>query len=134
MNAKRGTGTGTNRYSRGFLSPENEAEQSCDQPQDTSRAYARIKGGSPSLSGQRSVGGLSPHTPPFRGGCDVGIKQPTMSASSAADDERERKAQWVRQNFPTVVSFADGFREVFGDGVKLVWAMENGMEIGKRSE
>ena len=40
----------------------------------------------------------------------------------------------VRRQFPTVVAFADECRAVFGDGVKLVYARENGREIGKRSE
>ena len=39
----------------------------------------------------------------------------------------------VRRLFPTVVSFADECRRVFGDGVKLVYAKENGREIGKSS-
>ena len=40
----------------------------------------------------------------------------------------------VRKLFLTVVAFADQCREVFGDGVRLVYAKENGYEIGKRSE
>ncbi len=40
----------------------------------------------------------------------------------------------VRKNFPTVVAFADQLRATFGDGVKLVYASENGVEIGKRAE
>lgn len=38
----------------------------------------------------------------------------------------------VRRQFPTVIAFADEVRAVFGDGVKLVYAKENGREIGKR--
>ena len=40
----------------------------------------------------------------------------------------------VRQLFPEVCAFADAVREEFGAGVKLVYACENGREIGKRSE
>ncbi len=40
----------------------------------------------------------------------------------------------VRKNFPVVVGFADQLRKTFGGGVKLVYALENGVEIGKRSE
>lgn len=40
----------------------------------------------------------------------------------------------VRRLFPDVIAFADAVREEFGDGVKLVYACENGREIGKRSE
>ncbi|MBY0474202.1 MAG: hypothetical protein K2Q13_03960 [Nitrosomonas sp.] len=36
--------------------------------------------------------------------------------------------------FPECVAFADVCREVFGDGVKLVYAEENGRSIGNRSE
>lgn len=39
----------------------------------------------------------------------------------------------VRRLFPTVVAFADELRSEFGDGVKLVYAQENGREIGKTS-
>ncbi|AEJ02188.1 hypothetical protein Nit79A3_2416 [Nitrosomonas sp. Is79A3] len=39
----------------------------------------------------------------------------------------------VRRLFPSVIAFADHCRAVFGDGVKLVYAKENGREIGKAS-
>lgn len=39
----------------------------------------------------------------------------------------------VRRLFPSVIAFADDCRAVFGDGVKLVYAKENGREIGKAS-
>ena len=43
-------------------------------------------------------------------------------------DKRE-----VRRLFPSVIAFADACRAEFGDGVKLVYARENGREIGKAS-
>ncbi|MDC8446442.1 MAG: hypothetical protein LV471_11020 [Nitrosomonas sp.] len=39
----------------------------------------------------------------------------------------------VRKNFPECCSVADEFRKVFGNGVRLIYAKENGMEIGKLS-
>ena len=42
------------------------------------------------------------------------------------------KAQ-VRRLFPSVIAFADACRAEFGDGVKLVYAKENGREIGAAS-
>ena len=39
----------------------------------------------------------------------------------------------VRRLFPEVVAFADAVRAEFGDGVKLVYAEENGRCIGERS-
>lgn len=39
----------------------------------------------------------------------------------------------VRRLFPSVIAFADACRAEFGDGVKLVYANENGREIGKAS-
>lgn len=42
-------------------------------------------------------------------------------------------AKYVRENFPVCVAFADECRKVFGDGVKLVHAKENGKELGKPS-
>jgi hypothetical protein len=40
----------------------------------------------------------------------------------------------IRQSFPGVIAFADAVRAEFGPGVKLVYASENGHEIGKKSE
>ncbi len=40
----------------------------------------------------------------------------------------------VRRVFPEVCAFADAVREEFGDGVKLVYACEDGREIGKKSD
>lgn len=42
-------------------------------------------------------------------------------------------ADYVRRNFPVCVAFADECRKVFGDGVKLVHAKENGRELGMPS-
>lgn len=39
----------------------------------------------------------------------------------------------VREMFPEVTAFADAIRVEFGDGVKLVYAEENGRCIGERS-
>ena len=39
----------------------------------------------------------------------------------------------VRRLFPSAIAFADECRSVFGNGVKLVYAKENGREIGKAS-
>lgn len=39
----------------------------------------------------------------------------------------------VRKNFPECCSVADEFRKAFGNGVRLIYAKENGMEIGKLS-
>lgn len=40
----------------------------------------------------------------------------------------------VRKLFPECVAFADACRDVFGNGVKLVYACENGRVIGKKPE
>ena len=40
----------------------------------------------------------------------------------------------VRQLFPEVIKFADACRDVFGNGVKLVYASENGRVVGKQSD
>lgn len=42
-------------------------------------------------------------------------------------------AEQVREQFPECVAFADEVRNVFGDDVKMVYARENGREIGKLS-
>ena len=43
------------------------------------------------------------------------------------------KKEEFRALFPSVTEFADKCRAVFGDGVKLIYAEENGRCIGKRS-
>lgn len=40
--------------------------------------------------------------------------------------------EYVRENFPKCVEFADECRAVFGDGVKMVYASEGGKVIGKQ--
>lgn len=40
--------------------------------------------------------------------------------------------EYVRENFPLCVAFADECRAVFGDGVKMVYAKEGGQVIGKQ--
>ncbi|SFI31192.1 hypothetical protein [Nitrosomonas sp. Nm34] len=43
------------------------------------------------------------------------------------------KKEEVRRNFSKCCSVAGQFREVFGNEVRLVYANENGQEIGKQS-
>jgi hypothetical protein len=40
--------------------------------------------------------------------------------------------EYVRENFPVSVEFADECRTVFGSGVKMVYANEGGKVIGKQ--
>lgn len=40
--------------------------------------------------------------------------------------------EYVRENFPKCVEFADECRDVFGTGVKMVYANEGGKVIGKQ--
>lgn len=40
--------------------------------------------------------------------------------------------EYVRENFPACVEFADECRAVFGDKVKMVYAKEGGQVIGKQ--
>ena len=37
-----------------------------------------------------------------------------------------------RADFPVAAAMIDQFREVFGPGVKLLWAEENGKSIGRK--
>lgn len=39
----------------------------------------------------------------------------------------------VRRLFPECIEFADKMRDVFGPGVKLTYAEENGLKIGQRA-
>ena len=39
-----------------------------------------------------------------------------------------------REAFPNAAAIVDIFRAAFGDGVKLVYAKENGREIGSNAE
>ena len=45
--------------------------------------------------------------------------------------EKDEKQQWVRNNLPTCAALAGDFKAVFGD-VRLVYAAENGHELGKQ--
>lgn len=44
-------------------------------------------------------------------------------------DERTKN----RERMPTIAAVIDDFRRVFGPGVKLLYAMENGHEVGNRA-
>jgi hypothetical protein len=49
------------------------------------------------------------------------------------NDERERMREENRRRFPEVSAFVDRLREVFGgDQVKVLWAQENGYEVGQK--
>lgn len=50
--------------------------------------------------------------------------------------EKEEQAQRNRQQMPNVAKVVDEFRDVFGPGVRVLWAkdLETGVEAGKRSE
>lgn len=39
-----------------------------------------------------------------------------------------------RTLFPECTAFADEVRKIFGDGVKMVYAKENGLEVGRRPD
>jgi hypothetical protein len=41
---------------------------------------------------------------------------------------------YVREHFPVCTQAADQVRAVFGDGVKMVYAKENGEELGKMQD
>jgi hypothetical protein len=45
--------------------------------------------------------------------------------------DRQAAAAWLREHLPTVAAFAAGLKAELGD-VRLVWAKENGFEIGRR--
>ncbi len=49
-----------------------------------------------------------------------------MTARSS-DNKQEN-----RDNFPFAAGIVDELREVFGDGVRIQWAEENGKTIGKK--
>jgi hypothetical protein len=48
-----------------------------------------------------------------------------------SQDQQDRAAQ-NRAMFPETARFVDEMREAFGPDVRLVWASENGREIGER--
>ena len=41
-------------------------------------------------------------------------------------------AQQNREAMPTIASVKDKFREVFGDSVRVTYASENGIELGRK--
>ena len=42
-------------------------------------------------------------------------------------------AEYVARNFPECTKVASLIRNQFGDGVRMIWAKENGHELGKQS-
>lgn len=44
------------------------------------------------------------------------------------------QAERNREQVPTIAGVMDEFRKVFGPGVQLKWAKENGNELGKNDE
>ena len=48
-------------------------------------------------------------------------------------DVKVRKREENRRKFPFAAELLDELREAFGPGVKLLWASENGAEIGRKS-
>lgn len=46
-------------------------------------------------------------------------------------DARARQRDENRRNFPHAAQRLDELREVFGPGVRLIWAVENGKTVGK---
>ena len=46
-------------------------------------------------------------------------------------EQRERARLRFRSEFPQVTAFADESRAVFGDDVRVLWAIENGKYVGR---
>lgn len=49
-----------------------------------------------------------------------------------AQDETEQRRQSNRATFPFATRILDDLREVFGDGVRIQWAEENGKTVGTK--
>lgn len=47
--------------------------------------------------------------------------------------ERHDEARRNRDRMPEIAGLVDSLREVFGPGVRVRWASENGVEVGVRS-
>lgn len=58
----------------------------------------------------------------------VGMSRPAGNRQVA---DRAAMAAAVRESFPVATSVADIFKEFFGDGVRLTYAAENGVKVGK---
>jgi hypothetical protein len=50
-----------------------------------------------------------------------------------SEESRQVTAEQVRAAFPQCVAMADEFREVFGPGVTLNYANENGQTVGRQT-
>ena len=51
-------------------------------------------------------------------------------AAEAKAERQEAARQEFRATFPQVTAVADELRRVFGDGVRIRWAIENGFSVG----
>jgi hypothetical protein len=59
---------------------------------------------------------------------------PALSSEAYVETQEERRARIAaenRRNFPRCMVVAESFRAVFGDGVRMLYAEEDGKKIGK---
>lgn len=78
---------------------------------------------------ERQAGNSPPPPPPLGGGGVDGERHSPLPASSNGD--REAMAAMVRDAFPVCSAFAAAIRAEFPE-TRMVFASENGQEIGKR--
>lgn len=54
--------------------------------------------------------------------------------AAAAAARREEARRRFRSHFPVTAAFADQVREAFGEGVQIVYAIEDGLYVGDLPE
>ena len=59
------------------------------------------------------------------------ILKPRMEAAQAHKAAREEAAKRNRELMPGTAANMDEFSKIFGDGIKLMWAVENGRAVGR---
>jgi len=69
-------------------------------------------------------------TPVFDDALDAAAAKQAAEEARLAE-QRERARTKFRTEFPQVTAFADECRAVFGDGVRVLWAIENGKVVGR---
>ena len=60
----------------------------------------------------------------------LGILAPRIEAINSHKAQREAAAKRNRELMPETAAIVDEYRRVFGNGIKLKWAVENDRTVG----
>ena len=62
------------------------------------------------------------------------IVRPHLDRAAELEAERQEKARRNREQMPHTANNVAYLRQLFGDGIKVKWAIENGHHVGRVPE